>query len=75
MRNSTGLGIAGEHVSVTYAVSDKPIGCVAGQTPEAGYITREEDIVLILSAETGGSAAAHRPYLSRARRRRPRRRA
>ena len=48
----TGLGIAGEHVSVTYAVSDKPIGCVASQTPEAGYITREEDIVLILSAET-----------------------
>ena len=47
----TGLGIAGEHVSVTYAVSDKPIGCVASQTPEAGYITREEDIVLILSAE------------------------
>lgn len=47
----TGLGIAGEHVSVTYAVSDKPIGCVANQTPEAGYITREEDIVLILSAE------------------------
>ena len=48
----TGLGIAGEHVSVTYAVSEQPIGCVAGQTPEAGYITREEDIVLILSAET-----------------------
>ena len=47
----TGLGITGEHVSVTYAVSEQPIGCVAGQTPEAGYITREEDIVLILSAE------------------------
>ena len=47
----TGLGITGEHVSVTYAVSNQPIGCVADQTPEAGYITREEDIVLILSAE------------------------
>ena len=48
----TGLGVAAERVSVTYAVSDKPVGCVAGQSPEPGWITRETDIVLILSAET-----------------------
>ena len=28
------------------------MGCVAGQSPEPGWITRETDIVLILSAET-----------------------
>ena len=47
----TGLDIAAERVSVTYAVSDQPVGCVAGQIPEAGWITRETDITFILSAE------------------------
>ena len=48
----TGLGIAAERVSVTYAVSEQPVGCVASQSPEAGWITRETDITLVLSAET-----------------------
>ncbi|HIS02449.1 MAG TPA: protein kinase [Candidatus Pullichristensenella avicola] len=47
----TGLGFAAERVSVTYALSDQAVGCVAGQSPEPGWITRETDIMLILSAE------------------------
>ena len=48
----TGLGIPSEHVSVTYAISDKPVGSVASQTPGQGWITRDTDITLVLSAET-----------------------
>ena len=36
---------------MTYALSDQAVGCVAGQSPEPGWITRETDIMLILSAE------------------------
>ena len=74
MKNSPAWASPANTFPSPYAVSDKPIGCVASQTPEAGYITREEDIVLILSAEP-----VEVPQLtgltSRARRRRPRRRA
>lgn len=48
----TNLGISAERVSVAYVVCDLEPGRVAGQEPEAGWITRETDIVLKLSAET-----------------------
>ena len=47
----TQLGFSSEHVSVTYIVSDQPIGCVAGQSPAEGWITRETEVNFLVSAE------------------------
>ncbi len=46
------LGVPEERISLGYVASDQPPGAVAGQMPEPGWITRETDVQLIVSAET-----------------------
>ncbi len=46
------LGIPEERIKITHVASGLPPGHVAGQMPEAGWITREEGVSLEVSART-----------------------